>query len=140
MGKEGRISGGVFDHSTHEEDGPGTWEALASPRRIPVFRRAGDPSPTHGMYAGTRVVGPFRAQNKRPQRGRPRARGTGAVAEGGSNCLVCQGLLVSFYTFFPRLGCQVLRCLTMALRMVNNLRIHAVSATFLTFPADNKRW
>jgi hypothetical protein len=23
----------VFDHSTHEEDGPGTWEALASPRR-----------------------------------------------------------------------------------------------------------
>jgi hypothetical protein len=37
----------VFDHGTYEEDGPGTWEALASPRPIPVWRRAGDPSPTH---------------------------------------------------------------------------------------------
>jgi hypothetical protein len=42
------VSGGVFDHSTYEEDGPVTWEALASPRPIPVLRRAGDPSPTHG--------------------------------------------------------------------------------------------
>ena len=58
LGEEGVVSGGVFDHSTHEEDGPVTWEALASPRRIPVRRRAGDPSPTHDMYAGTRVVGP----------------------------------------------------------------------------------
>jgi hypothetical protein len=24
--------GGVFDHGTQEEDGPGTWEALISPR------------------------------------------------------------------------------------------------------------
>ncbi len=46
-GKEGGVSGGVFDHSTHEEDGPVTWEALASPRHIPVERRGGDPSPTH---------------------------------------------------------------------------------------------
>ena len=36
LGKEGVVSGGVFDQSTHEEDGPVTWEALASPRRIPV--------------------------------------------------------------------------------------------------------
>jgi hypothetical protein len=47
-GKEGVVSGGVFDHSTYEEDGPVTWEALASPRPIPVLRSAGDPSPTHG--------------------------------------------------------------------------------------------
>jgi hypothetical protein len=33
MGEEGTVSGGVFDHSTYEEDGPVTWEALASPRR-----------------------------------------------------------------------------------------------------------
>jgi hypothetical protein len=33
--RRGLVSGGVFDHSTHEEDGPGTWEALASPRRNP---------------------------------------------------------------------------------------------------------
>ena len=46
--RRGYVSGGVFDHGTHEEDGPVTWEALASPRHIPVLRRAGDPSPTHG--------------------------------------------------------------------------------------------
>ncbi len=47
LGEEGAVSGGVFDRSTHEEDGPVTWEALASPRQTPVERRAGDPSPTH---------------------------------------------------------------------------------------------
>jgi hypothetical protein len=26
----------VFDHGTYEEDGPVTWEALASPRHIPA--------------------------------------------------------------------------------------------------------
>jgi hypothetical protein len=36
MGEEGRVSGGVCDQSTHEEDGPVTGEALASPRDIPV--------------------------------------------------------------------------------------------------------
>src|SRR5690348_18172444 len=41
------VSGGVFDHGTHEEDGPVTWEALVSPRHFPVSRTAGDPSPTH---------------------------------------------------------------------------------------------
>src|SRR5438876_6653545 len=41
-GRGGGVSGGVFDHGTHEEDGPGTWEALASPRHIPASRRAGD--------------------------------------------------------------------------------------------------
>ncbi len=59
LGEEGVVSGGVFDHSTHEEDGPVTWEALVSPRHIPAIRGAGDPSPTHDTYAGTRVVGPF---------------------------------------------------------------------------------
>jgi hypothetical protein len=57
MGEEGIVSGGVFDHGTYEEDGPGTWEALASPRQQPVMRRAGDPSPTHGAFAGARTVG-----------------------------------------------------------------------------------
>ena len=33
MGEEGVVSGGVFDHSTYEEDGLVTWETLASPRR-----------------------------------------------------------------------------------------------------------
>jgi len=58
-GRGGGVSGGVFDYGTHEEDGAGTWEALASPRPIPVSRRAGDPSPTHDTFAGARVVGPM---------------------------------------------------------------------------------
>jgi hypothetical protein len=32
MGEVGFAPDGVFDHGTHEEDGPGTWEALVSPR------------------------------------------------------------------------------------------------------------
>jgi hypothetical protein len=47
VGEEWTISGGVFDHGTDEADGPVTGEALASPRDMPVWRRAGDPSPTH---------------------------------------------------------------------------------------------
>ncbi len=70
QGEEGRISGGVFDQSTHEEDGPETWEALASPRHIPVWRRAGDPSPTHGTLQA-HVSSAHAAQNKRSPRGRP---------------------------------------------------------------------
>jgi hypothetical protein len=26
----------VYDHGTHEEDGPVTWETLVSPREIPA--------------------------------------------------------------------------------------------------------
>jgi hypothetical protein len=33
MGEEGAAPGGVFDHGTHEEDGPETWEAHALPRK-----------------------------------------------------------------------------------------------------------
>src|SRR5215470_14537702 len=82
LGEAGGVSGGVFDHGTYEEDGPGTWEALASPRPIPVLRRAGDPSPTHDTLGSARVVGP-QAQHKRWHRGRLLARETGAVADGG---------------------------------------------------------
>jgi hypothetical protein len=88
LGEEGGVSGGVFDHGTDEEDGPGTWEALASPRHIPASRRAGESSPTHDAFAGARVVG-HSAQNKRLHRGRPLARGTGAVADGGRESEGC---------------------------------------------------
>jgi hypothetical protein len=33
MGEERIVSGGVYDHGTQEEDDPGTWEALVSPRQ-----------------------------------------------------------------------------------------------------------
>jgi len=32
MGEGRSAPGGIFDHGTQEEDGPGTWEALVSPR------------------------------------------------------------------------------------------------------------
>ena len=94
MGEEGYVSGGVFDHGTYEEDGPGTWEALASPRPIPALRRAGESSPTHDAFAGARVVGHL-AQNKRLHRGRLLARGTGAMADGGRASEGCIGALTS---------------------------------------------
>src|SRR5919204_2464719 len=94
MGEERDVSGGVFDHGTHEEDGPGTWEALASPRPIPALRRAGELSPTHDAFAGARVVG-HRAQNKRLHRGKPLARGTGAAADGGRASEGCIGAVTS---------------------------------------------
>jgi hypothetical protein len=53
VSEERHVSGGVFDHGTYAENGPGTWEALASPRQIPVLQRAGDPSP---MDRGTEAV------------------------------------------------------------------------------------
>ena len=31
-GEQHATPGGVFDHGTHKEDDPGTWEALLSPR------------------------------------------------------------------------------------------------------------
>jgi hypothetical protein len=45
QGRGGVVSGGVLDHGAHEEGGPVTREALASPREFPVGRRAGDPFP-----------------------------------------------------------------------------------------------
>ena len=57
MGEEGTVSGGVFDHGTHEEDGPVTREVLASPRWNPVLRTAGDSSPTHRASASACAVG-----------------------------------------------------------------------------------
>jgi hypothetical protein len=65
MGEEGIVSGGVFDHGTHEEDGPVTREVLASPRGNPVLRRAGDPSPTRRASAGACAVGPEEAPASR---------------------------------------------------------------------------
>jgi hypothetical protein len=92
VGEEWTISGGVFDHGTYEEDGPVTWEALASPRYTPVWRRAGDPSPTHDTWRA-HVSSASKAQNKRPQRGRPHARGTRAMAEGGRESEGCIGAM-----------------------------------------------
>jgi hypothetical protein len=58
MGELRVVSGGVVDFGTYEEDDPVTWDALASPRQIPVLRRADESSPTHDTLVGARVVGP----------------------------------------------------------------------------------
>ncbi len=69
------VSGGVFDHGTHDEDGPVTWEALASPRHTPVLRRAGDPSPPHDAYSEGYIralrLGNGLASWTRPRKGGP---------------------------------------------------------------------
>ena len=82
LGEEGVVSGGVCDQGTDEEDGPVPWEGLASPRHLPAGRRAGAPSPPHDTWR-VHVSSACKAQKKHPQRGRPWARGTGAVAAGG---------------------------------------------------------
>ena len=54
-----------------------------------------------------------------------------AGGDGKSNRLECQGETMA--------GFQCCPVLTMALTMVNSLRIHAVSATFFGLPADTRR-
>jgi hypothetical protein len=94
VGEEWTLSGGVCDHGTDAADGPGTWEALASPRYPLVWRRAGAPSPPHDP-GWAHVSSAATAQNQRPQRGRPHARGTRAVAEGGRESAGGIGALTS---------------------------------------------
>ena len=73
--------GGVLDRGAHEEDGPVNWESHTSPSgKFPVGRRTGDQSPT-----GRRPRMPASPGEEQASvlEGRPRARGTGAWAEGG---------------------------------------------------------
>jgi len=65
LGQGGGVSGGVLDHGAHEEDGPVTREVLASPRKRPVLRRAGDPSPTRRALAGACAAGKEQAPASR---------------------------------------------------------------------------
>jgi hypothetical protein len=71
--------GGVYDHGTQQEDGPGTWEAHALPRHHPERRRPGDHSPTRHAPVDARAAGRRHAggsaQKKHPRRGRLTARG-----------------------------------------------------------------
>ena len=54
---EGRIApGGVFDHGTQEEDGPGTWEALVLLDNIRSHGESGDPF-SDALAQADRVTG-----------------------------------------------------------------------------------
>jgi hypothetical protein len=84
---EGRVApGGVFDHGTQEEDGPGTWEALAFLDIIRTHGESGDPSPTPFAQADRAPGG----EEERSHRGRPQARGTGAAADGARESEGCK--------------------------------------------------
>src|SRR4029453_15877018 len=69
---------------------------------------------------------------------RPQPRLAAAATQERSNCLGCQGCLVYFLVLDP-LALQDVRCFSIALRIVTNLCIHAVRATFLSFPAASSR-
>src|SRR5262245_37641899 len=71
-------SGGVYDHGTQEEDGPGTWEAIwSSLEETGNTESRTEMSGRATMSAGARVAG-GKAKNKRAHRGRRPARGTEA--------------------------------------------------------------
>jgi hypothetical protein len=75
-GTAGEVGGG---HGTYEEDGPVTWEILSSPRENAASRSAAPEAPrVKAFWRCTRRP----AKKKHLPRGRPKARGTGAEAEG----------------------------------------------------------
>lgn len=78
----GRVAegpGGVFEFGTHQEDGPVTWEAPTFPRAKRSTRAGTEVSDVPAFRMGAR----WRRLRKATQlEGRPKARGTGAEAEG----------------------------------------------------------
>lgn len=74
------------------EDDPATWEDLVSPRRNPVLRGAGDPSPKRRVLACAR----YDAQRTSAgTRGRPKARETVAKVNGNEASEDCIRALTS---------------------------------------------
>ncbi len=78
MGEERFAPGGVLDHGTQEEDGPGTWETLVLLDKIRSHGESGDLF-SDALAQADRVSG---GKEKCPHRGRPLARGTGAEVDG----------------------------------------------------------
>src|SRR5262249_15978296 len=96
LGEEGMGFGGVLDHATDDDDRPLPSEPPPSPRPIPPAPPrtnpcppiAWHPSPNRGP-SGAHASSAIKAQKKPRQRGRPPARGTGAVAAGGRESEGC---------------------------------------------------
>ncbi len=84
---EGRLApGGVLDHGTQEEDGPGTWEALVLLDSFRSHGESGDPFSDALAHADRASSD----KEKRPHRGRPLARETGAAADGARESEGCK--------------------------------------------------
>jgi hypothetical protein len=75
-----------------DEDGPATWENLVSPRRKPVARRAGDPSPKRRAFACAWHDAPRISARTR---GRPKARETVAKVNGNEASEDCVRAMTS---------------------------------------------
>ena len=86
MGEERFAPGGVLDHGTQEEDGPGTWETLVLLDKIRSHGESGDPF-SDAFAQADRAAG---GKEKCPHRGRPLARGTGAEADGARESEGCK--------------------------------------------------
>ena len=91
MGEERFAPGGVLDHGTQEEDGPGTWETLVLLDNTRSHGESGDLF-SDAFAQADRAAG---GQEKRPHRGRPLARGTGAAADGARESEDCKVALTS---------------------------------------------
>ncbi len=91
MGEERFAPGGVLDHGTQEEDGPGTWEALVFLDNFRSHGESGDPF-SDALAQADRVTG---GKEKCPHRGRPPARETGAVADEARESEGCKVVLTS---------------------------------------------
>ena len=66
-------------------------------------------------------------------------RGSNAEPLSGATVLIVKNYLIYRTSLFSSWGCQGLWGFTMALSLVNRLRIQATQATFATFPAARKR-
>jgi hypothetical protein len=84
IGQGGGAAGEVDDHGTYQEDDPVTWETLTFPREVTAY---GEPllnlrrPPCFAGACGDR------RRTRHPPRGRLKARGTGAEAEGRQGVL-----------------------------------------------------
>ena len=88
-----------------------------------------------GDADGTRCEHPLTWEHSNARRQAPLA---AAATQERSNCLVCQGDMAC-YALSTSSACHEAWCFTMAFRIVNSLRIQAVSATFAALPAARRR-
>jgi hypothetical protein len=91
-GKNGVHLAWCLARGARDKDDPATWENLVSPRRNPVARRAGDPSPKRRAFACARYDAP---RTSAGTRGRPKARETVAEVHGNEASEDCIRALTS---------------------------------------------
>src|SRR5437879_3605191 len=100
-----------------------------------VAQTGGSPHPSLSLKGarviscGWRRMGPWRSGARLASLRGARARQGGSAT---ATVLDCQAHAATF-------ACHGVRCLSIAFRMINSFRMHAVRATFFAFPAAHKR-